>query len=122
MFVLIEDATGVLGIMDKNVVQHSSFLPKLHEFKNYLSQMKLGVRKYDAKNFVALLDAFSGLMVEHLTDEVKMLVELEKYPIDWNLINRRTTKHAVETAEKVRRGTFCTLAGCGANTDRLCEV
>lgn len=64
--------------------------------------MKLGVRKYDAKKFVALLNSFAGLMVEHLTDEVKMLVEMEKHAIDWKTINDRTIKHAVETADKVR--------------------
>jgi hypothetical protein len=62
-FPLIEDATGIPGIMDKNVLQHETFLPKLHDFKNYLTQIKLGVWKYDAKKLVAQLSAFSGLMV-----------------------------------------------------------
>ena len=102
VFPLIEDATGLPGIMDKNVVQHEAFLPKLHDFKNYLAQMKLGVRKYDAKKFVALLNSFAGLMVEHLTDEVLMLVEMEKYAIDWKPINERAVKHVVKTVNKVR--------------------
>jgi len=93
--------------MDKNVVQHETFLLKLYDFKNYLTQMKLGVRKYDAKKFVAHLNAFSGLMVQHLADEVKMLVDMEKYLIDWKPINDRTTKHAVETAEKVVPCSIC---------------
>jgi hemerythrin-like domain-containing protein len=99
---LIEDATGLPGIMDKIVVQHEAFIPKLHDFKNYLVQIKLGVRKYDAKKFVALLNSFAGLMVEHLTEEVLMLVEMEKYAIDWKPINERAVKLAVETVDKVR--------------------
>lgn len=60
------------------------------------------MRKYDAKKFMELLESFSGLVVEHLKAEVDMLVELEKYSIDWEPINARTVKHAVETAEKLR--------------------
>jgi hemerythrin-like domain-containing protein len=114
IFPLVEDATGVPGIMDKNVVQHGAFLPKLHDFKNYLVQMKLGVRKYDEKKFVALLNSFAGLMVEHLTDEVRMLEEMEKYAIDWKIINERAVKHAVETADKVRV-CFCVYPECVAH-------
>lgn len=106
-FPLIEDATGIPGIMDKNVVQHESFLPMLYHFKNHLTQMKLVVRKYDTMKFVAHLNAFSGLMVQHLSDEVKMLVDMEKYPIDWKPVNDRTTKHAVETAEKAMTCSTC---------------
>jgi len=101
VFPLIDDATGVPGIMDKNVVQHEAFIPKLHDFKIYLSQIKLGVRKYDEKKFVTLLNSFAGLMVEHLIDEVRLFEEIEKYTIDWKMINGRTVKHAVETADKV---------------------
>lgn len=76
--------------------------------------MKLGIRKYDAKKFVALLNSFAGLMVEHLADEVKMLEEMEKYAIDWKMINERTIKHAVETADKVR-AYFCVFPACIAD-------
>jgi hemerythrin-like domain-containing protein len=114
LFPLIEDCTGVPGIMDKNVVQHEAFVPKLHDFKNYLTQIKLSVRKYDPKKFVALLNSFAGLMAEHLMDEVKILEEMEKYAIDWKMINERTTKHAVETANKVRT-CFCIFPGCVAD-------
>lgn len=114
MFPLIEDETSVPGIMDKNVVQHEAFLPKLHDFKNYLVQMKLGLRKYDAKKFVALLNSFAGLMVEHLTGEVKMLEEMEKHEIDWKMVIERTVKHAIETANKVM-ACFCVLLECVAD-------
>jgi hemerythrin-like domain-containing protein len=110
-FPLIEAATGIPGVMDQNIIQHEAFLPKLHDFNNYLMQVKLGVREYDAEKFIALLNAFSTLMVQHLTDEVRMFVEMKKYPIDWKPILNRAVKHAVETAEKVNfLGSTCMQA------------
>ncbi len=78
MFPLIEDATGAEGVMENNVVQHETFIPKLHDFQTYIMQIKLGVRKYDAGKFVKHLESFAGLMTEHLTAEIRTLIELEK--------------------------------------------
>jgi hemerythrin-like domain-containing protein len=101
-FPLVEEATGIPGIMDRNVVQHEEFMPKLHAFEVYVTQVKIGVKTYDSKKFVDFINGFAPLLVRHLADEIRVLMELEQYNINWTPINERLTKYAIESANKVR--------------------
>jgi hemerythrin-like domain-containing protein len=100
-FPLVEEASGVPGIMQKNVVQHEEFMPKLHDFDVYAMQIKIGTKKYDSEKFVELINGFAPLLVRHLTDEIEVLMELEKFDIDWTPINKKMTQYATEHASRV---------------------
>ena len=101
-FPLMENVTGVPGILDGNVVQHEEFLPKIHNFDIYCKQVLLEVKKYDAKKFVELLEVFATLLMTHLADEIGTITQLDQYTIDWDVIGKRVVDYAVGHAHKVR--------------------
>lgn len=101
-FPMIENATGVPGILDRNVVQHEEFLPKIHDFDVYCKQVRLEVRNYDAKKFVELIEAFGTLLTTHLTDEIDSFKQLNQYNLDWDAVVKRLVDYAVAHAHKVR--------------------
>lgn len=100
-FPLIEQATGVTDIMEKNVVQHEVFAPGLHHFDTYVKQMVNGVAKYDAKKLVGLVESFAPSLTTHLTDEISTLMGLETYDINWDPVLEKAAQYAMEHTDKV---------------------
>jgi hemerythrin-like domain-containing protein len=100
-FPMIDAATGVENLMDKNVVQHEEFSPGLQHFDRYVKQIINGVAVYDAAKFVGLLEVWAESLVLHLTDEIDTLVALEKFDIDWVTFNKKVSEYAVANADKV---------------------
>jgi hemerythrin-like domain-containing protein len=105
VFPVLETLTNTPGIMEKNVVQHEEFLPKIHDFQVYVKQVRLGVAVYDAKKIIGLIERFADLFTAHLTAECETLAVLEKYNLDWAPLLARLSKYAVDNADKVRQET-----------------
>lgn len=101
LFPLIEQAAGVPDLMETNVVQHSEFTPGFHAFYTYVNQMINGVAVWDAKKFVGQIESFAPVLTLHLTDEIKTLLELAKYDVDWAGIMKRVQEHGIAHVEKV---------------------
>jgi hemerythrin-like domain-containing protein len=114
-FPMMENATGVPGILDRNVVQHEEFLPKIHDFDVYCKQVRLQVRNYDAKKFVDLIGAFGTLLTRHLTDEIDSFKQLDQYNLDWDAIVKRLVEYAVAHAHKVRHHSVSEIKGTNDN-------
>ncbi|KAB5572522.1 hypothetical protein GE09DRAFT_1099872 [Coniochaeta sp. 2T2.1] len=79
IFPAIERVTGVEGFMGNEVEQHRGFERGLEEFEAYLNGALGGKEKYDGDKMRALIDGFMPVLREHLVDEVKTLLTLDRY-------------------------------------------
>ena len=102
-FLWLEEEIGIPGFLQVNVDQHHQFEPGMKAFSTYISALKDGSEKYDAKRVRDLIDGFGEILSKHLGEEIGTLVELKKFDtIDWAAFNKRFTKDAVDNAETVR--------------------
>jgi hypothetical protein len=88
--------------MNKNLKQHHAFEPGLNAFGAYVVTIKDGKERYDAAKFIAMIDVFRSILINHL-NEIETFEELEKLgdKVDWQAWNKKVQKLAVDTAEKV---------------------
>lgn len=56
--------------MEENVKQHAEFSEALEELKKYTDTVQRGHEEFDGEKMRALLKAFAGPLVSHLTEEV----------------------------------------------------
>lgn len=77
--------------------------------EDYVNAMRLpaGDAKkevYDGQRIRSIIDSFGEILTTHLKDEIAFLEDMEKFgdKIDWQDVNKRVSKHAVENAETVR--------------------
>jgi hemerythrin-like domain-containing protein len=76
-FPQVAEYTGENNIMEGNIEQHRAFDRGLQVFEQYIYKLK--PEDYDGKELKRLLEGFSGVLVEHLSDEIQTLLALEKY-------------------------------------------
>jgi len=100
-FPLIEDETGVSGIMDANIAQHDTFGPCVDRFSEYVSAVSEKKLAYDADKFVELIAGFAHILTTHLNDEINTILSLKNYDIDWEHCNKRITHHAIQSLDMV---------------------
>lgn len=101
-FPLIEELSGDKGIMERNVVEHSEFLPGLLEYEAYLAGIRKGESKFHGKELIAIIDKFGQKLRDHLMGEIETLEALDKYDFDWQKYNDVAHKHAKQVADRVR--------------------
>lgn len=84
-FPQIEKVVGVPGLMTANVEQHAAFHGGLETLLTYLDAVKAGEDKYEGKRLRSIIDSFMPVLAEHLYDEIKSLLALNKYEdkCDW---------------------------------------
>ena len=75
----IEKFAGAEGIMAANVAQHAAFHEGLEAFMAYVDAVKAGGEAYSGARLRGLIDSFLPVLREHLRDEIRTLVALEKY-------------------------------------------
>src|SRR5271156_4891043 len=61
-FPLLEDETGVSGIMDANIVQHDAFSPGIDRFSEYVNAVFEKEAAYDDHKFVKLIENFTPIL------------------------------------------------------------
>lgn len=79
VFQQIEEMAGEPGLMTANVDQHAAFHGGLETLHTYLEAVKAGEDKYDGKRLRSIIDSFMPVLREHLFDEIKTMLALEKY-------------------------------------------
>jgi len=88
MFPFIESATGVKGIMDKNVEQHRLFDDGLERYNKYLERVqtppqgteRVGEDKFlYGPEFVEIIESFASILCSHLYEEIGTLISLRVY-------------------------------------------
>lgn len=84
-FPRLEELVGVPGLMTSNVEQHVAFHDGLETLQAYLGAVEAGEDKFDGKRLRGIIDSFMPVLTEHLHDEIKTLVALDKYEdkCDW---------------------------------------
>ncbi len=76
-FPLIEEYTGVKGIMESNVNQHDAFAAGVERFRVYV--FETNAETYDGKKLKTILEGFGAVLRTHLTEEIDSLLALDKY-------------------------------------------
>ena len=76
VFPEIDRLRGVTGSMQVNIDQHRACAPGLDKLRRYAAGTD--PRDYDAATLVARIDGFRLVLQRHLTNEVSMLLKLEK--------------------------------------------
>jgi len=104
LFPLLEKDIGIQGFMDKNVEQHKAFGPGLTAFDAFVTAAKEGKEQFDGVRVRSIIDSFGEVLTQHLTDEIVVFEELEKFgdKIDWPYWNKKCQEKAVEAGDTVR--------------------
>src|SRR5271155_3190322 len=76
VFPEIDRLRGVTGSMQVNIDQYRTCAPGLDKLRRYAAGTD--PRDYDAATLVARIDGFRLVLQRHLTNEVSMLLKLEK--------------------------------------------
>lgn len=84
-FPRLEELVGVPGLMTSNVEQHATFHDGLETLQTYLGAVEAGEERFDGKRLRGIIDSFMPELAEHLHDEIKTLLALDKYEeqCDW---------------------------------------
>lgn len=84
-FPKLEEVIGAPGFMTGSVEQHAAFHGGLETLLAHLEAVSAGADRYDGKKLRCLVDAFMPVLTEHLHDEVKTLLALDRYEdrCDW---------------------------------------
>ncbi|KAL2849326.1 hypothetical protein BJX68DRAFT_255504 [Aspergillus pseudodeflectus] len=84
MFLGIERDLGKEGIMQGNLEQHRAFEGAMEEFKGYVERMSTNQGKggecerYDGVVLRGLIDKFGAVLVEHLHEEIRNLLQVAR--------------------------------------------
>ena len=73
----LEALTGVPDFCEGDRHQHAAFNAKAGLYKDYIYSVTPA--DFNAQKFRYLLDAFAGILQEHLVDEIQMLLKLKDY-------------------------------------------
>jgi hemerythrin-like domain-containing protein len=78
--------TGDKDVMAHNIEQHRAFHKGLDEMNDYLGTIERKEQPYSGQKLKAIIDSFMPVLTEHLHDEIKTLLALEKYEdkTDWH--------------------------------------
>ncbi|PGH04014.1 hypothetical protein AJ80_08598 [Polytolypa hystricis UAMH7299] len=82
-FPMMEELTGVKGLMAPNVEQHHAFHDGLAAFTEYISSAT--PETYDGKALKKHVDSFAAALVQHLHDEIPTLMELHEHDRDGSI-------------------------------------
>ena len=109
-FPMIEEYTGVKGIMETNVHQHAAFGAGLERFKNYVFEAT--PETFDGRRVKEIIDGFGSVLRIHLTEEIDSLLALDKYggdklekcyrELDAKILASITDKVCVDSVPKER--------------------
>ncbi|ERS96218.1 uncharacterized protein SPSK_01902 [Sporothrix schenckii 1099-18] len=78
-FPIVEKMAGEPGLMATNVAQHHEFHDGLEKYTAYVHAVAAGKEPYDGNALRAIIDAFGGVFIQHLTEEITTLMGLRKY-------------------------------------------
>ncbi|RDW64605.1 hypothetical protein BP6252_10256 [Coleophoma cylindrospora] len=107
-FPLLEEMTGVKGLLDINVQQHRLFDEGLKSFDLYVARVKDGSEKYDGAHVRQLIDKLAPPLFEHLAAEVLTMEALKEHDakIDWVNYNKKIEEHSVKGSEMYHETPF----------------
>lgn len=67
------------SITSENIEQHHAFEVGFEELRKYATDVQEGKLEYDGKKITAIMDSFGPILNEHLHDEIKMILSMDKY-------------------------------------------
>ncbi|KAE9380370.1 hypothetical protein N431DRAFT_540002 [Stipitochalara longipes BDJ] len=78
MFPAIEKLAGIPGLMSGPIHQHEAFHSGLVELQEYVVKMKDMVEEYQWSEMKGIIDRFAPSLYTHLTEEISVVLDLEK--------------------------------------------
>lgn len=78
MFPLIEKLTGIPGLMSGPKHQHEKFHGGLVDLQNYVISLSDRPEAYQWSSMKSIIDGFASDLIQHLTEEIDVLLNLEK--------------------------------------------
>jgi hemerythrin-like domain-containing protein len=100
---LLEEQCQEKGVQARNHAEHETFLQGLLVFDVFVAEVRDN-GEYDGTKLVKLIDSFGRALETHLTNEIELLLSLEKdAQIDWDLLGKTMAQHSKKVADRVRR-------------------
>jgi hypothetical protein len=96
----VEKVTGQRGIMDQNISQHHAFEAGIEAWSQYTTEcLNIDQSKFEVAHFTKLIDDFAPILVDHLGEEIKTLLALDKYDSvgvreAWGIFDKAMRKRA----------------------------
>lgn len=81
-FPLVEEETGIVGLMDDLEVEHEEFHDGLIALRNYLARVIETPRDYRWKTMRTIINGFAPALTNHLYAEIDFLLAMEKFNSD----------------------------------------
>ena len=78
LFPGIEKLAGIPGLMSGPIHQHEAFHSGLVELQEFAVRMKERVDEYQWSEMKSIIDRFAPALYEHLTEEIAVILSLEK--------------------------------------------
>jgi len=78
MFPGIEKLAGIPGLMSGPVHQHEAFHSGLVELQGFAVRMQSKVEAYQWSEMKGIMDGFALALYEHLTEEIEVILSLER--------------------------------------------
>lgn len=100
-FPILEEMTGVKGIMEANSEQHDAFQSGLKTFINYVRRCLSGETEYNSNELLQILDDFAPVMWKHLEDEIPTFVNLKQYSEKLKGFHARLSAEAEKTQQEL---------------------
>jgi hemerythrin-like domain-containing protein len=101
-FPLLEQQCHKKGVQARNHAEHEAFLQGLLVFDVFVAEVKDN-GEYDGTKLVKLIDSFGPALETHLSNEIGLLLSLEKdAQIDWDLLGKTMAQHSKKVADRVR--------------------
>ncbi|KAJ4299182.1 hypothetical protein N0V90_004426 [Kalmusia sp. IMI 367209] len=76
---IVKEAGALESVTSTNVEQHHAFEEGFEKLRTYAGEVRDGKAEYNGKKVTAILESFAPVLNQHLHDEVKMILELERY-------------------------------------------
>ncbi len=86
--------------MDQNISQHHAFEAGIEAWSQYTTEcLNIDQSKFEVAHFTKLIDDFAPILVDHLGEEIKTLLALDKYDSvgvreAWGIFDKAMRKRA----------------------------
>jgi len=99
---IAKEGGATTDLMSENIEQHHAFEGGFQALLDYVKEVQDGKATYDGRKVTATLDSFCPVLNQHLHDEIKTIMGLEKYDgKKVKAVFAKVAEAAIKTADPV---------------------